>query len=123
MIAGQGYESADDWAALFACTIIAYNGVRLFCGALPEVMDTAPPVEVEQRVRELAENVEGVLEIEKCRTRKSGFSLFVDIHVVVDGRISVHRGHQIAHAVKDVLVRSDMRIMDVTVHIEPGDQG
>ena len=121
LIAGEGYESADDWAALFACTIIAYNGARFFRGALGDVMDAAPAAGVENTVREIADHVEGVLEIEKCRARKSGLALIVDIHVVVDGGISVHQGHEIAHEVKDALVRSDMGIMDVTVHIEPGD--
>lgn len=119
LLAGKGYETADDWAALFACGVIAYNGVRLLLAALHEVMDIAPPAEDEQRVRATAARVAGVSGIEKCRMRKSGLSLFVDIHVEVDGGMSVRDGHEIAHRVKDALIAMDPRIQDVVVHIEP----
>jgi divalent metal cation (Fe/Co/Zn/Cd) transporter len=51
--------------------------------------------------------------------RKSGLGLWVDIHVVVDGEISVRAGHTIAHRVKDALMASRHRVMDAVVHIEP----
>jgi divalent metal cation (Fe/Co/Zn/Cd) transporter len=57
--------------------------------------------------------------IEKCRVRKSGPYLTLDIHVVVDGGMSVRESHRIAHEVKDHLLESAHRINDVTVHIEP----
>jgi divalent metal cation (Fe/Co/Zn/Cd) transporter len=44
---------------------------------------------------------------------------FVDIHVVVDGEVTVMCGHEIAHDVKDALLNADFKILDVTVHIEP----
>lgn len=119
LLAGKGYETADDWAALFACGVIAYNGVRLLRAALDDVMDIAPPVEDEQRIRSAGAGVSGVSGIEKCRIRKSGLSLFVDIHVEVDGAMTVREGHEIAHRVKDALVAMDGRIQDVVVHIEP----
>ena len=60
-----------------------------------------------------------MINIEKCRIRKLGLHLALDIHVVVDGDLSVRRGHEIAHRVKDRLQASQHRINDVTVHIEP----
>jgi cation diffusion facilitator family transporter len=119
LIGGPGYESADDWAALIACGIIAWNGLRLLRAALDEVMDAAVSPEVVAGVRKLAAGVDGVIDIEKCRIRKSGLHLALDIHVVVDGEMSVRRGHDIAHQVKDRLLQSRHRINDVTVHIEP----
>jgi len=119
LLAGEGYESADDWAALFACTIIGYNGVRLFRTSLEDVLDVAPPIEVEHRIRSVAEAVGRVTQTEKCNVRRSGLGLFVDLHVVVDGRLTVREGHMIAHEVKDALIESDLGILDVVVHIEP----
>jgi len=119
LVGGPGYESADDWAALIACGIITWNGLRLLRVALDEVMDAAVSPEVVAGVRKLAADVEGVIAIEKCRIRKSGLHLAVDIHVVVDGGLTVRRGHDIAHQVKDRLLQSQLRINDVTVHIEP----
>ena len=119
LIGGRGWESADDWAALFACCVIAANGVRLLRPALYEIMDTAPRGEIVDRVRNAAAAVPGVIEIEKCFVRKMGLSFYVDLHVRVDGSISVREGHDLAHRVKDIIRGADSRIADVLVHIEP----
>jgi cation diffusion facilitator family transporter len=119
LIGGRGWESADDWAALFACCVIAANGVRLLRPALYEIMDTAPRGEIVDRVRSAAAAVPGVIEIEKCFVRKMGLSFYVDLHVRVDGSISVREGHDLAHRVKDIIRGADSRIADVLVHIEP----
>lgn len=119
LIGGEGYETADDWAALVACGIILYNGVRLLRPAVDEVMDAAAPEVVEKEVRAIAEAVEGVVAVEKCRIRKSGLGLLMDIHAVVDGDITVRRGHEIGHIVKNHLCNSHLKIVDVVVHIEP----
>lgn len=119
LIGGKGYESADDWFALLACLVIAYNGIRLFRSAVSEVMDEAPPAEIETRIRDVSAAVPGVKEVEKCLIRKSGYGYFVDIHVVVDGKIQVREGHLIGHNVKDAIQASGLNIFDVLVHVEP----
>ena len=119
VIGGKGYETADDWAALAACVLIAFNGIGIARESLGEIMDTAVTPEVEAEVRRRAAAVAGVRYVEKCRVLKSGLSLLVDIHVHVDGALSVRDGHAIAHAVKDALVSAPLAITDVAVHIEP----
>jgi cation diffusion facilitator family transporter len=119
LVGGEGYETADDWAALVACVVIAWNGLSLLRPAVAEVMDASVSRDVEDRVRSIASSVEGVMMIEKCRERKSGLGLLMDIHVVVDGSLPVRDGHEIGHRVKDKLVASDLPIEDVVVHIEP----
>src|SRR5438270_758974 len=118
LIGGSGWQSADDWAALFACAVIAANGIRLLRPALYEIMDTAPR-KIVKSVCSVANTVPGVIEVEKCRARKMGLDFYVDLHVGVDGKISVHDGHEIAHRVKNAIQQSDSRIADVLVHIEP----
>jgi len=118
--AGPGWETADDWAALFACALIAFNGFGMFTKALGDVMDAAAPQNFEREVRTLALAVSGVRALDKVRARKSGLSHLVDIQVRVDGDLTVREGHAIAHAVKDALIGSTAHgISDVTVHIEP----
>jgi cation diffusion facilitator family transporter len=121
IVGGHAYVRADAWAALLACVIIAANGARLFRQALDDVMDSAPPAEVEEKIRQIAAGVHEVAAIEKCRVRRSGLSLLVDIHVEVNGNLSVRRGHEIAHEVKQALLDSPLSILDATVHIEPAD--
>lgn len=119
LVGGPAYAAADDIAALVACGVIAWNGLRLLRAALDEVMDASVPAGVVADVRGLAGGVEGVVAIDKCRIRKLGLHLALDIHVVVDGELPVRRGHEIAHRVKDRLLDSPHRINDVVVHIEP----
>lgn len=119
LIGGKGYESADDWAALVAGVFIVYNAVHIFQPAFHEVMDKAPPQYFTNEVKDLARQVPGVKDVEKCFVRKSGFEFFVDIHIIVDGQMSVREGHDIAHAVKDYIIKHKPLIYNVLTHIEP----
>jgi len=119
LIGGERWQSADDWAALFACAVIAANGVRLALPAFQEIMDTAPGGKIVKSILAVASSVPGVVEVEKCYARKMGLDYYVDLHVGVDGNISVHKGHEIAHRVKAAIQQSDSRVADVLVHIEP----
>ncbi len=119
LLGGEGWRSADDWAALFACGIIGANGYRLLFPALHEIMDTAPRGEIVSMIERAARSVPGVLEVEKCLVRKMGLSFYVDLHVGVDGRVSVRNGHDIAHEVKRAIQQNETRVADVLVHVEP----
>lgn len=119
LLAGPGFESADDWAALVACTVILWNGGRLLRRAVRETLDAAPPAAVAARVKGLAAGVPGVRDVEQIRIRRSGMALLVDIHIEVHRDLSVHDGHEIAHRVKTRLVESDLPVLDALVHVEP----
>jgi len=119
LIGGAGYESADDWAALIASAIIVFNALHIFKPALREIMDAAPPSELLEEIRQVALTVEGVKGLDKSFVRKMGFEYFVDLHVRVDGQLTVKEGHQIAHLVKKAILQSNSSIYDVLVHIEP----
>ena len=119
LIGGKGYENADDWAALFASFIIFFNAYRMLKPAVAELMDTLPSPEIERNIRKVAGSVDGVLDLGKCFVRKVGFEYYVDLHVKVNGKISVSRSHKISHKVKDAICQSNPRVYDVLVHIEP----
>ncbi len=119
LIGGRGYEEADDWAALFASGVIAFNGIRLLRPALLEAMDTAPSREIVTQILDSAKEVEGVVGLDKCLVRKMGFDYYVDLHVIVNSAMSVKEAHKIGHDVKDRLRSQYPHIKDVLVHIEP----
>ncbi|HEX9740933.1 MAG TPA: cation diffusion facilitator family transporter [Ignavibacteriaceae bacterium] len=121
LIGGEGYEMTDDWAALCASGIIIYNASKLGLVGLREIMDAAPSEEVLKKVKELSLSVDGVVSLDKCFVRKMGMEFFVDMHVIVDGKISVYDGHKIAHKVKAKIISEFPRINDVLIHIEPDD--
>lgn len=119
LVGGPGYQKADNWAALFACGIIGYNGLLIFWPSIRDLMDTAPPRSIQEQVRDASLKVEGVTDTEQCRVRKMGIEYYVDLHVKVDGEMSVTEGHGIAHKVKDAVRQAVPEVADVLVHIEP----
>jgi len=120
-ILGPGYEKADDWAALLASGFIVYNAFLIFRPALGEVMDEHLYDDLIHDIRNESLKVPGVLDTEKCYVRKSGMRYIVDLHLEVDGQLSVYEGHEIAHRLKDHL-QSVLPIKDVLIHIEPKDK-
>ena len=119
LVGGPGFEAADDYGALIACAVIAFNGIRVLGPALNEAMDTDPGTHIHDAVRTAAATVAGVEGIEKCKIRKMGVEFYVDLHVFVQGDLPVRDGHTIAHAVKDAIRERMPSVADVLVHIEP----
>ena len=119
LIMGKGYESADDWAALFASAFILYNCYLIFRPALGEAMDEHTHGDVELKVREVSRIIPGVLDTEKCLIRKTGMRYHVDLHIIVDKNISVEEGHDISHKVKDRLQEEMPEISNILIHVEP----
>src|SRR5438105_4019888 len=119
LIGGSGWQSADDWAALFACAVIAANGIRLLRPALYEIMDTAPRGQIVDLVRDAARSVPGVRDVEKCFVRKMGLSFYADLHIKVNATISLRDGNRSPPKFKHPIQQQDSRIADVLVHIEP----
>lgn len=119
LIMGKGYESSDDWAALFAAGFILYNSFLIFRPALGEIMDEHVHDDLIEQIREISKSVEGVIDTEKCYVRKTGMKYYVDLHAIVQGEISVKVGHEISHRLKDTLQSQLPEIAQVLIHIEP----
>jgi cation diffusion facilitator family transporter len=119
LLLGKGYESADDWAALFASGFIIYNSYRIFRPALGEMMDEHVYDDLVEEIRKVALTVDGVTGTEKCFIRKAGMKFHVDLHATVNGDISVKHGHELAHQLKDKLRSTLPQLGHVLIHIEP----
>jgi len=119
VVGGKGYESADDYAAILAAGVIAWNGWRLFRPAMNELMDVAPGADFVENLKSIAAQTPEVAGVEKCLVRKSGNEYLVDMHIEVHPEMTVERAHWIAHQVKDEIRRKVPSVRDVLVHIEP----
>lgn len=119
---GEGYEVADDWAALFASGFILYNSYKIFRPALGEVMDEHVYDDLIEEIREESLQVDGILGTEKCFIRKAGMQYHVELHAIVDGHISVTEGHSLAHKLKDSLKKELPSLGQVLIHIEPDEE-
>jgi cation diffusion facilitator family transporter len=119
LLGGEGYESADDWAAMVAAFFIAWNGGKIMTASLSELMDTALPQNEVNEVIQIALQVKGVKKVESCVVRKTGFEWFVDITIQVDGDLSVSEGHAISHEVNDAIQSTKNQVYAVHTHVEP----
>jgi len=118
-LGGPGWSWLDNVAGAAIAFVILYVGVKLFRQAAMELMDTRLPEDQMLEIRRVIENVEGVLDVELIRARKSGLVIFLDVHIEVDRFLSVEEGHRIASLVRH-RVRDELpQVADVLVHVEP----
>lgn len=119
LIGGDGYEVADDYAALVAGAFIIYNAITIARPAIGELLDEAIDPAFRKQLTDLAMEVKGVMYVQKIHAHKPGTAYHVDMHVWVDGQLSVQVGHEISHNVKDYILRNAPSVSDVHIHIEP----
>ncbi|MEX0996891.1 MAG: cation diffusion facilitator family transporter [Flavobacteriaceae bacterium] len=119
---GKGYETADDWAALFASAFILYNAYLIFRPALGEIMDEHLYDDLVEDIRAISFTVEGIKGTEKCFVRKAGMKYLVELHAIVNGKITVEEGHYLAHKLQDKIQEELPEIAHITIHVEPDEK-
>lgn len=119
VVAGPGWESADDWAALLAVGVILFNGVRTLRPSLHEIMDRTAGGEVVVVVQQAARSVPGVLATEKEAVRKAGTAYRITIHVQADPGMSLDAAHVLSGRVKSAIRAALPNAQGVLVHMEP----
>lgn len=108
---------ADAIAAIGVALIVVYVSIKLGMRTIHGLLDTAPRG-MEEKVKLAAEACEGVIDCHHVRVRASGPQLFIDIHVLVDGSMSLFAAHELTEQVEAAIQR-DIPQSDVTVHPEP----
>jgi cation diffusion facilitator family transporter len=116
---GPGWESADDWAALLAAGIIAWNGIQLLRTAVADLMDRVAAPDVVAEIRVAAMQVADVRAVEKLVVRRAGRGYWVDIHVHSERSMSLENAHIVSGKVKSAIRASTPQVLGVLVHMEP----
>lgn len=116
------WQFLDQAGAIVVSIFILHAAWRIAWPALKELADTGAPSDDCGAIVDSCLNVEGVRATHKLRTRRIGQGWQVDIHVQVDGDLTVRQGHDIAGKVKQCLVDEGPSIIDVIVHIEPWEE-
>ncbi len=88
-----------------------------------ELLDRMPPAHVIEHVRALAVAFPRIHGVDQVVGRQSGMGYFLDLHLEVDGAMSVRDAHDLGHHVKDWLMAELPEISDIVVHLEPADEG
>lgn len=109
----------DQVGALVVALLILQAAWRILRPAVDQLIDAGAPAADRRRIEELALEVDGVEAAHAVRTRYVGSDLAVDLHVEVDGGLSVAQGHEIAKAVRQKLVDQGPAVADAVVQVEP----
>jgi cation diffusion facilitator family transporter len=117
----SGYPSFDALAAVAVALMVAKIGWDLLWKSVQELIDTALDPEEVEAIRKTIMEVDGVRACHMLRTRHSGSDALVDVHILVDPKLSVSEGHQISEAVLGRLIDTVEVVSDVMVHIDPED--
>lgn len=113
------FRDADSMGGFTVGLIVVAAGVRVAYDTAMQLMDTMPGDVLMSQIREAAATVPGARGVEKCYARKTGLGYHVDLHLEVDGQMTVRQSHQIAHEVQQrILERLDW-VAGVLVHVEP----
>lgn len=116
---GPEWRFLDAAAAVIICLIIFGVGVTVFRRTGSALMDEAVDGSTLATIRKAATGVEGVRGTEKLFTRRSGLETHVELHVEVDGHMTVGDAHDIATRVSQAIRDAVPAATHVTVHIEP----
>jgi len=109
----------DSYAALCVSFFIIKVGLEILWGAFREFTDTAPQPEILSKIRQCTLSVDGVIDMHDLRVRTSGGLHQMELHIVVDGRLTVTEGHRIAKAVESCLAEEVADLDRIIVHVDP----
>ena len=116
-----GWPLLDLVAAVLMGGMILKLGAELAWESIRELIDEGVQAEDLASIRSAIESTPGVLGIHELRTRRMAHRVLVDVHVLVEPRISVSEGHYIAETARVRALRALPQVLDVLVHIDPED--
>ena len=118
-IARPAWSMLDHLAAVFVALLIFCAALRIVLTGFKELVDEGASKETCEEIRKIATTNENVLHAYNIRTRYAGNRLQVDLHVAIDGGMSVREGHGVAENVKKRIIDHGPNVLDVIVHVEP----
>ena len=109
----------DPVGAIVVSVFILHSAWKIIQPTLQELSEAGVSKEDQATIYRMATSLPGVIGAHALRTRNAGSSIWADIHIIVDPDMTVREGHNLSHQVRDLLVNSDLNIVDVVVHLEP----
>ena len=109
----------DPVGAILVSFFVLHAAWKIIQPTLQEFSEAGVSPEDQAKIYRMAASLPGIIGAHALRTRNAGGAIWADIHIIVDPDMTVREGHDISHQVRDLLVNSDLNIVDVVVHLEP----
>ena len=116
---GQRWAVLDPLASVIVGLFIVKVSVELLRSGFGDLMEQSLPDEVEQEILRLAASVPGVVEPHDLRTRRIGSHYAIELHILMDGNISLREAHEKASEIEELLRLNYGKETHVAVHVEP----
>ena len=116
------WSFVDHIGALVVSLFILHAAWRIMKPALEELADSGASAQLRARIEEVAASSDDLVSVHAIRTRKMGSGILIDLHVTVDGDMSVSRGHDVSEDVKRRIQEHLPEVADVVVHLEPAER-
>ncbi|MBN1871703.1 MAG: cation transporter [Candidatus Omnitrophica bacterium] len=114
-----GFEMLDPIAGIVVGLFIVKIGFDIFHTAFDELLDSALPVDVTDKIKELTLSTEGVKKMTVLKGRKHGLNILVDMTIEVDKDMTVKDAHTITAKVRRSVLKDVANAGDVLIHVEP----
>ena len=117
--ARMGHMWLESAASLVICAFIVKAAYDIFVDAIEKMVDHACSPEIQRELRECAIAQDGVLGVDRLRTRVFGSKIYVDIEIAADGTISLNSAHEIAERVHRGIEERFPKVKHIMVHVNP----
>ncbi|GAB4341357.1 MAG: CDF family cation-efflux transporter FieF [Desulfobulbaceae bacterium] len=118
VLAGYGFPLLDPVIAIVIACYIFYSAWKIGMDAVHMLMDRELPPEVRERIREIAQAPAQVKGVHDIRTRRSGQTIIIQLHLELDDDIPLVRAHGVGKAVEKEILRAWPEA-DVIIHQDP----
>lgn len=122
LIIAKDFEIMDPIASIIIALFIVKVSFDIFKESINELVDKSASDEINEKFMKIALSIDGVLRLNSLKTRVFGNKLYVEIEIVVDGDISVKKGHEIAKNVHDAIENENENVKHCMVHVDPDDE-
>lgn len=119
MFLGPHWRILDPLAAIVVSLFIIKSGYDIFKPAVNELLESSLPEDQEKEIRKIVECVPGIENVHNLRTRRIGNGIAVDMHVNMNGEISLNEAHSKATVAETTIKQKFGKNAIVTIHMEP----
>ena len=119
ILLGESWSVLDPMAAVVVSFFIMKVSVQLLKPCVDELTEKSLPDEIEKEICLITENTPGVSAIHNLRTRRIGNHYAIEMHVRMDGHLTLYEAHAKASVIENKLKEKYGNETHVGIHVEP----
>lgn len=119
MFLGEQWRILDPLAAVMVSMFIIKSGYDIILPSVGELLEASLPDSQEREIRTLVMSIDGIKNVHNLRTRRIGCTIAADMHVKMDGGMSLSEAHALASRAERAIKSQFGENSIVTIHMEP----